>query len=455
MNLVRRRMNFQSFLDDYVSAGLLFGIIICICVSIIFLMVWYELRDTKIVENNIYLALRGEKVKDETAIKIADFISRLYHDQNFNFEELKKVKEVLIDGNKYFNAAIEHLDKVELILEGKPEAVEIDIKNPIWRWKYFFIMAGLISWLIMAVAMSISYLVESAGCRDGILTYPWGEIWSYPLIVLMFPYLVISQPILLIWYGIQRLRGNEEQMTEERIRTDESLPISPQELQERIDRQRHELKSKISSIKAAVAVHCQNWIKICKQRLIEEEQETESEINDCRSHLSEFGRKIETEQRILAESQSRLGNLKRLIKNNRIKEEKEFALEFNKLRKIPHVEAVEVVDEEIRVYTDTIYISYQEKKYEIGDFLIRLTTKRNRPIKIENLCNTSTRNQHHPYGYRDSSFCFGHLSNYVTKLLEQKDYFSLTVVILQVLQSNEGDAPEAVKFWKEVKDKNG
>lgn len=458
MNLVRRRMDFEHFIDHYVLSGLAIGIVIVILLSLLLLATWVENRNTKIVESNLYLALKKEKVEDEAAIKIADFISKLYHGQSLDFEELKKSKETLTEKNQYFNVAIEHLDNVELILGGTPGDVKIEMKDPFWSWKYFLIGLGLISWLIIAISMSISYFVESFSCRDGVLTYPWGEIWSYPLILVMFPYLVISQPILLICYGIEKLKGeNEEQIREEmanvRIRTGELPTISRFVLQEHIDKQRRELKSKIRLVKAAVGVHRQNWIKFYKQHLVERKEQIESEIEHYRHELSDLGQDIEDVQRSLAESQPILRDLEKSIQDNNTKGEREFALEFNKFRKIPHIEAVEIANEEIRIYTDTIYISYEDKKYEIGDFLIRFGTEKNGFIKVKNLCNTSTLDKDHPYSYntRDQSFCFGDLSGYVATLLKQKDYFSLIIVILQALQSNEGDNPEIVKRWKEVK----
>ncbi len=205
------------------------------------------------------------------------------------------------------------------------------------------------------------------------------------------------------------------------------------------------------------------WMRLSKKPLLFRKKKQEEQIlrqkgqlNYLGNQIAELGRKISEAQRNLAEAEAGLNDLNRLLRSRDKVTKEKWASEFGKLQGFSLVKAVRVLNGEIRVYTDTIYIKWYGRKYEIGNFLIKIDTKErntDRVISIENLCNTSDCGRHHPYGYEDSDeFCFGNMDDELERLFDESDYLTMIEVILKALQTAEGDDSRyLIKKWKRVK----
>lgn len=441
MNLVRR--NF--FLDDfigYVAPGFIIAIIVIGLGFGLGSIGWWVYWDNKNNENKLYAALRGEEWVGEANLKNAEILRGINIGQYPKREELL---ELFSKKNAWFAIASYHWENVGVLLDDSPGASEFgvgayEIDVHIEPWNRFFILTGFAGFLFLVMAMSVSFAFKANDYSEPILLYPWNKIWSYPFLAFMFPYVLISQPILLIRYAVWRLCGAQEGQEAERA---EKLRVRTSA---EINRDRQKAEAQIAKAKLNRDSNKTRWTEIYGQRLPLLKGEIEGRIQSHKLRLAELGLQIESPQRGLAEERA---NLKNLEKADWI--EKDGGLEFERLLKIAGVKACEVDREEIRVYTDTVFIRYIGINYEIGDFLIRIGIGSSSYLKIENLCNTSNyEGRPHPYSSagRDRSFCFGQLQGHVNDLCDKRDYVPLIVVILRALQSADGDAPSRVMHWK-------
>ncbi len=200
MKLVRERVDFIDFFDS-----VLFGVAIIIAAFILFAGIigpidWRKEIEAEQIRYNLYLALSGEVTEDEKAIKTANLLSNIYHYQDFDSVMLLAgVEKGWGSGNPYFEVAVENYDDVRKILENE----DVEIKADVPTWGEYFIWMGRLMWFFSAVVLSINYLVSSVLSSQYFyepLTYPWKNAWSWPMMLLMFPYLIITQPILLVSY---------------------------------------------------------------------------------------------------------------------------------------------------------------------------------------------------------------------------------------------------------------
>lgn len=132
---------------------------------------------------------------------------------------------------------------------------------------------------------------------------------------------------------------------------------------------------------------------------------------------------------------------------------REHQIELDKILKLPLILAVDIDANKkaLQVYTDTIYISYGKKLYEIGMFRITFCF-RSPEILFVNLCSTHPFNcYHHPY-VRNGSFCFGQHRDFVYNTLDKFEFSAAIQFILTALQTAAGDNTEAIAEWKDVTD---
>jgi len=445
-----RKIDLREFLELIVIPFLI-GIAILVIISVGGAVVIFDKQTQGMREQNFYWALQGRQVNDTEIEKLAQVAHQIYNEQFQNWSET-------IDMDlKYI---FERWDNVTTILEN-PET-EVRIETP--SWDDWFLLVGFISWVILAFALSIGYPITTSNENywsseesNRWWQYPWRRWWAYPMLLLMMPYVIFTQPAVAIYAIIRKIRGLDRREKEEELEaTLKERNRSWWNPKAEIEANKAKFESLVSLIKKDYRKSRQKWIESRKiDKIIQEKEQTKSEIQQLRAKLSSLGTEIETLQRNLALAENRRKTLEIAFKKREIdkKTKEELEMEFDRLLKIPLVKAVKVQKREIKVFTDTIYITYKGRKYEIGNFLIRIGTTGEGYIKIINLCNTSNCGRHHPYSSNrgEDTICFGNLTGSIDQLLVERDYLSLIIVILQALQTARGDNPQRVKQWKRVR----
>lgn len=171
-------------------------------------------------------------------------------------------------------------------------------------------------------------------------------------------------------------------------------------------------------------------------------------LQTAKTKLSELGKNITAAQRDFAEAKRNLKEWQDNIEGRQQSTASDYSNKFDELLKIDKVLAVEVADNSLNVYTDTIYIDFNSARYEIGMFKIVVPIF-TCTVYVYNLCSTHPSKWDHPYG-TGGGFCFGNLGNFISNALNKKEYASAVVAILQALQSAQGDNQSAVQQWRKV-----
>lgn len=232
-----------------------------------------------------------------------------------------------------------------------------------------------------------------------------------------------------------------------------------QDLDKRIQRGKKELLKQIRKAKKRSHQTQKRWhdhMLRSNEKIVKKIASFEHEIQLIKSHISDFESRLGLELIRLESREEEFHSLKEVLKNTK-KSFIDHKKELKKLMKLPHILAVEIVNNALRVYTDTLYIIQDSKKYEIGAFEITLNLDGFEDIDclyddiaFKNVTNTSSIERDHPYIYDQTYFCFGDLELDIEIALRQQDYVLALIYILQALQNGKGDQSDLVKEWKEV-----
>lgn len=469
-----REMDFEDF-RDIIFYGFVIALVISVVLLVVGSIIVYSDQGTNTAEQNFYWALQGKEVNDTKATELAQIIRQMYNREPLNWSRAAGVD---------LNYATRRWEKVLSILEN-PEA---EVKIGIPTWENWFLLAGPVCWLIFASLFSSFYPVQTKlqdyysdeRDRNRWWQYPWRKWWAYPMLLVMLPYVVFTQPAVAIYASVRKFRGIDRQEEEKkRLQREENLRRQQEETQrrrereeqlqrqremeERLQKQRlaetlvaakREFQSIVTMVNRRVRTNRREWIRLHKFPLLSEKQNRELKVRQARDRLSRLGTEIEDIQRELAEAEAELNVTNKSLEAISTKTEEEWIADFEKLRRFSLVKAVEVCGTDIRVFTNTIFIEFEEKRYEIGNFLIKIDTQQRTlgAVTIENLCNTSDCGRHHPYGDDVGGYCFGNIQDQLEELLEERDYLTVIVVILQALQTAQGDSTEKIQNWKEVEE---
>ncbi len=137
-----------------------------------------------------------------------------------------------------------------------------------------------------------------------------------------------------------------------------------------------------------------------------------------------------------------------------------FAVEYDKLIATPHVRSVVIDGQTVSVLTDTIFMEYQGKRYELGDYRIDIAFDGTLSIKntrVEEL--TGQLFYHHPHVFQDRysgrmSVCLGNIGPGVYKLIGAHEYAVAVQILIRFLHSlTEGGGAYTrylVDHWKPI-----
>ena len=222
------------------------------------------------------------------------------------------------------------------------------------------------------------------------------------------------------------------------------------------------LRRKRERLKRAKETACQQietsrkaYAAACAKRLNDRLIVVQSQVKDSEQKLGEASRTIVCENRNLDDLRPEIGRL-----TEKMEGIAERSLgQFDSLLSLPHVKNVSVNPEGvISVFTDTVFLRYNGKRYELGDYKIDFYP--DGALNISNLRVQKLTTQsfyHHPHVFNNGGtyhqVCLGNLREGVYQLIASQDYYTATEILVDFLHQMK-DAhpytPYLVNNWKPI-----
>lgn len=432
-------------------------------------------------ENNLHLALQGKEVNDSKALATAQVIRSMYGGE-FNdwlylgslMGDPNKINNGIDNDHNAINFAVRNWNETVEYLEDPDKAIP---ENHIWKnaLDWFLKFASVVT----LIAVNAGYIIGAAERPySNLYKYPWKEKWALPWVIPLMPYILLTQPFVLLYmiirepieFGYRSIVAWNDHLESVQVRTTTTSTEEPEPEPEprlrsssfekhsdyvRSEKEIRKLEKQFEEIVRNATENIENSKKnfeiFYKNVLGTEMENKRSLINTFRTKLSTLGLEIETTQKEILKATKQEIDIKNTIAS--VDSEKT-AEEFKNILNLPLVKAVEISDESnlINIYTKKIFIDYNGKRFEIGNFLISLNMRYNSK-EIKNLTSTTNYTRHHPYNSCDfsTSFCFGSMDAVIFKALRDNNILLATTLILQALQTGGGDSTEKIDYWRKVK----
>lgn len=458
---------------------------------------------------SIYHDLQGDNVNYEKALNTKVIFTQIIEGK---FQDWENLDDYISSSSGNQNivsvfSALKNWDRTKNYIENPEKEVPLaDSVKGFSDWLY-----SLVFWVFF-LAIPISYANSSYVNRyrksGSWWLYPWKKWWAWPVAPIMLPYLAISQPFVILEIIIEKhrekkrdahnaavldsLRKSEERFKEMNREANSKeivfagddvdcvIRILPEaknaydnknyrsaenwltEIDERLDNLRtrldkfdnreKEYKKILLEVNNKKDESRNKFGRIREIEYANKKETLEGEIFSVKEYLSQLGKQIMQRQRELATKTKELKLTEEIITKGN---DRDFLKQFDEILAFPLIKGIEVVGNEINIFTDTIFIDYKGQdeffkgRYEIGSFRIRFNISGYPNPDIRNLTNTSIAKDGHPYG--DGSVCFGNIKQYIYDALKAKNFVLATLLVLQSLQTGEGDSPGNLKYWKKVK----
>lgn len=449
-----RNTDFYHLFDYYIGSGAFIALLICLF-GLLFGAVCFNGEQDKIEKvKNIYLALEGKDVENSKTQQAAALITYIVK-KGKTFTP-KKYAGILkeIDDFGYLDLFLKKRKEIIGLVQGKIKNLSNSVEIPQWMtfWKWF----GALAWLCFAVGMTVNFVWTSVDSWQGsrrvesLIEWPWKSWWTYPVILIMSPALlpcmVVEATVRLFTGSLRRTLTGEEL---ERQRHSQQTRQPPVLNKAKLAKQKAAARKQIQNVRKTVENTKEVWVQTYLANLEEEPERLQRDVDSKRQLLSTLGGEISSAQKALAESQKKLADWKKNEDKIKIKARAEHLKDFERLQNLAHVEAMEIDNDILHVYTDTIYIETGSSKHEIGNFVIKINMRAGCFHSLKNLCTTNPSGRDHPYG-SGGSFCFGSLGSPIYRAFREREFAAGTQFILKALQSADGDNPRVVKNWKKV-----
>ncbi|MEA2098081.1 MAG: hypothetical protein U9P70_03350 [Patescibacteria group bacterium] len=447
---------------------------IVLAFAVLFFVALFGLMDTSLKSDNIneknslYLALQDKETNNTKSLVTAQIIKEMH---NGNFDDWLYLGSLVgnndtIDNNhNSIGFAILNWNETIEYLENPDKAIP---ENHIWE--------NAIEWYLGAVAIififatNIGYIVGAVTSElSDVYKYPWKERWALPWVVPLVPYILLTQPFVFLYMVLRKgyeaviawnkhsedVQVQSSRSAEEFKSESESIQVSFEEHSDYVkskketDKLERRFKKIVKKVVRNIESSKKNFENFHRIILGKEMDDKEFSIRSLKDELSSLGLKIEEVQKgILIATKQKEDIEKAIISVDPEKTDEE----FERILNLPLVEAVEMSDDSnvIDIYTKKIFINYKRKRFELGNFLIALNIGHGSK-SIKNLTNTTNYDRHHPYSYDFSTlFCFGKTGALISESLENNDILLATTLILQALQTGEGDSTDKIDYWREV-----
>jgi len=410
-------------------------------------------------EISLYAALQGKNVNDNQAIETARIFNEMYAGKSDDYSSFASQKENIEKHNSIF-WAVANWDKTAMYLEDSNKELP---ENHLWgdMFKWFFPMI----FSFVSILFSIAYFFQSS--KDDFWKYPWTKGWAIPVVILVLPYIILTQPFVLIYMLIREpaeyingylesCRVGYKKESQKKISTFEN-GLQRAKDQHRCVRNNDDILESKKNYEIMIREKLKsldnsrkNFFELCDKILQNNIGEMESQIKINRSSISLYGVRIEEQQKNILRLEQSLKRKKTVLESslNRYDLEKM----FDNILKLPIIKAIEINSSgDISIFTGTIFVSYGNRISRIGNLEI-IIDPLNIEVKIRNHTNTSTVKRNHPYGDPSSDeFCFGDFKSEIDKALRSGDFLFATAMILQALQSGKGGGRgDGIVSWEEV-----
>lgn len=215
--------------------------------------------------------------------------------------------------------------------------------------------------------------------------------------------------------------ANEELFTE--IKEENTLEKA---IMEKAKQEQEEIDLKES--RNRYAKECTKRLKNKKREYEQRIKEDEEETKEISRRLIELTRNIDVNKRMVFGLNYQKDHLER------------YKEEYDKLLELPHVRKVLVKNGVITVFTDTIYLSYENETYELGEYQINFE-RRVRIINERPIFNPTngTNGQwfHHPHVFEKdgSNTCLGNITAGINELVGKYEYAIAAAILIDFLHT--------------------
>lgn len=230
-----------------------------------------------------------------------------------------------------------------------------------------------------------------------------------------------------------------------------ALNYNPERIQQiqqaRIDRERQAAQAVLDQTKLA-------YIQECNRRNTDLLTQVQRAVAEDQQAASRLQTELVAASRRLVENQTRLNQINQGVNT----ETEKYATEFTKLMELPHVVRIEVERFVIKIFTDTMYITYRNRRYRMGEFRIEINNGEQRAAEPLNMLKifrvggirgpNGTPSNNHPHILPTGFCCLGNIQMAVVQYLRDYEYAMLTELLIDYLQTFNNDSRyEAIEAW--------
>lgn len=453
-----RRCENRGFLEGF-GWGAIVGAIIFLIVVGFSAMFYSDTIKTDHTKQVIFMTAAGKPTDDKDIQKAIEILRKSLTTNGLSFTDLK---DSLTTDNVKANLqlAIGEWSRLEPIMKDSSAYDHLDYRARDWNdWLILAIkifLIGLCCWNSLAYwAMSNKFFDFSTyhdvnPNRQLSLTYPWTKVSAILLIPFYLPYLIISQPLLLIIriiYGIYLIiripfvklaRKKEARVVVRQQKT--RKPQKPLQKKEVVMMER--AKKEFDKNRA-------EYVKFFRSRIGILTKGTEDELRGLESHSRRLSNDLEDTDRKIAMKETEVDKLRKLASTKNSFTDEQIAQEFNKILSIPGVVALELKDKTLKIYTEPIRVEHEGLFYLIGRLMISFCLVGN-GITVKNIDpENGPGDEQHPFAPNESgSFCFGSIRESLTGFIDNMEYYALVAATMTAVRSVDGASSSSIKKWR-------
>lgn len=191
------------------------------------------------------------------------------------------------------------------------------------------------------------------------------------------------------------------------------------------------------------------WRDYFLRKAGERERYLERDVATSKGELARLGEELSHTHIIHAHRENLLREWKKTVSGVKENKGKEYLREIELLMKLKHVKAIEIRDTVLLVYTDTLFVQYDKKIYELGIFELRIGLFLPHVVGVYNLASTHPQGKDYPYG-SEGRFCFGDLTDTISTALQKGEFAAAVEYMIQSISHINPGEGRKIEGWKEV-----